>query len=348
MKQHFNLISIRTVTILLFAFVMPVKLLAQRPELIIPATHSAKSVIISPDDKWLISAGGEGLKIWDNKTGSLLKNLSPGRKSNARFNSGSINMAIDNASRLLAMQIEDTIYFFDFDKFAISNRVKVNGRRTAMVFSADGTELFTGGINGDKIDTYILEKIGLANSKTTFLQKIDIVTQATHEVTKLSVSPDGKDLLVYDQVLGGWLVDIANGSVKKYFNDKLFIYPFTFLPNGNIMAFGGEKEKVLNVLELDRNTYQPMRKSKFLFKDQYVPATSNVTAYPSSSGKIGLMYQNEFLIFNPTDFTATTKINADTTIVFNRWHREGTLAAVVYRNLSAKLVKINYLLLPRY
>ena len=307
MKQHFNFISVSTVIILLLITIMPGKLLAQRPELIIPATHSAKSVIISPDDKWLVSAGGEGLKIWDNKTGSLLKNLAPGRKSNARFNNGSINMTIDNASRLLAMQIEDTMYFFDFEKFAITNRVKTNGRRTAMVFSADGTELFAGGINGDKIDTYVLEKIGLANGKTTFLQKIDVVTQATHELTRLSVSPDGKDLLVYDQVLGGWLLDIASGSVKKYFSDKLFIYPFTFLPNGNILAFGGEKEKLLNVLELERKTYQPLRKSKNLLKDLYVPATSNIIAYPSSSGKVGLMYQNEFLVFNPADFTATTK-----------------------------------------
>jgi Caspase domain len=307
MKKYPGSSFLYAVVISLLAVLFPAVLKAQRPELIIPATHSAKSVIISPDDKWLVSAGGEGLKIWDNKTGSLLKNLAPGRKSNQRFDMGHINMAIDNASRLLAMQIEDTIYFFDFDKFDITKRVKVNGKRTAIVFSADGTELFTGGINGDKIDTYVFEKIGLANGKTGFLQKIDIVTQATHEVTKLSISPDGKDLLVYDQVLGGWLLDIASGSVKKYFSDKLFIYPFTFLPNGNILAFGGEKEKVLNVQELDRNTYQPLRKSKNLFKDEYVPATSNVTAFTSSSGKVGLMYQNQFLVFNPADFTATAK-----------------------------------------
>jgi hypothetical protein len=247
------------------------------------------------------------LKIWNYKTGSLVKNLSPGRKSNQRFDMGRINMAIDNASRLLAMQIEDTIYIFDFDKFDISNRVKVNGKRTAMVFSADGAELYTGGINGEAYDTYILEKIGLNDGKTTFLQKIDIVTQATHEVTKLSISPEGKDLLLYDQLLGGWLIDLATNSIKKYFNDKLFIYPVTFLPNGNILAYGGEKEKVLNVLELDRKTYQPLRKSKNLFKDEYVPATSNVVTFPASSGKIGLMYQNEFLVFNTNDFTATVK-----------------------------------------
>jgi hypothetical protein len=298
---------IKFVGLVTISFILPNELLAQRPELIIPATHSAKSVIISPDDKWLVSAGGEGLKIWDNKTGRLLKNLAPGRKSNNRFDGGHINMAIDNASHLLTMQIEDTIYFFDFDKFTITNSVKVNGIRTAMVFTADGTELLTGGTNDEIFDTYIIEKIGCSSGKTTFLQKIDIVTKATHKVTKLSISPDGKDLLLYDQVLGGWLMDLTTNSIKKYFNDKLFIYPFTFLPNGNIIAFGGEKEKVLTVLELDRKTYQPLRKSKNLFKDLYVPATSNVTSFTSSSGKIGLMYQNDFLVFNTSDFTATAK-----------------------------------------
>ena len=308
MKRFFKTISIiKFVALVIISFVLPNQLLAQRPELIIPATHSAKSVIISPDDKWLVSAGGEGLKIWDNKTGSLLKNLAPGRKSNARFNNGMIDMAIDKGSRLLTMQIEDTIYFFDFDKFEITKSIKANGTRTAMVFSQDGNELFVGGTNGDKIDTYVFEKIGLNTGKTTFLQKIDIVTQATHELTKLSISPDGKDLLAYDQVLGGWLLDAASGSLKKYFSDKFLIYPFTFSPNGNILSFVGEKEKVLNVLELDRNTYQPLRKSKALFKDQYVPVTPYVMAYPSSSGKIGLLYANEFLVFNPADFTATIK-----------------------------------------
>ncbi len=307
MKKYFECPGLYSCFITLVVILMPALLKGQRPELIIPATHIAKSVIISPDDKWLISAGGEGLKIWDNKTGSLLKNLAPGRKSNLRFDMGRINMAIDNASRLLAMQIEDTIYFFDFDKFAFRNRVKANGKRTAMVFSSDGTELFIGGINGENYDTYILEKIGCSTGKTTFLQKMDIVTLATHEITKLSISPDEKDLLIYDQVLGGWLLDLTTNSIKKYFNDKLFIYPFSFLPNGNILAFGGEKEKVLNVQELDRKTYQPLRKSKTLFKDQYVPATSNVLAFPSSSGKTGLMYQNEFLVFNPSDFTVTVK-----------------------------------------
>ncbi|MBL0359270.1 MAG: hypothetical protein IPP72_21455 [Chitinophagaceae bacterium] len=133
MKRCFY--KIISLTALLVMFLLPVKLLAQRPELIIPATHSAHTVVMSPDEKWLVSAGGEGMKIWDNKTGSLLKNLAPGGKDLSRFYGGYIIMAFDNASRSLAMQVEDTIYIFDFERFAISNRIKVDGKRTAMVFS---------------------------------------------------------------------------------------------------------------------------------------------------------------------------------------------------------------------
>ena len=74
MKKYLgsSFISVCVLSILVMLF--PEILKAQRPELIIPATHSANSVIISPDDKWLVSAGSEGIKIWENKTGSLIKN----------------------------------------------------------------------------------------------------------------------------------------------------------------------------------------------------------------------------------------------------------------------------------
>lgn len=307
MKQYVNFFSACTVILLLLIAGMPQQLFAQRPELIIPATHSARSVLISPDEKWLVSAGAEGLKIWDNKTGNLIKNLAPGGKSNARFNLGTINMAIDNASRQLAFQIEDSIYFFDFDKFNITTRVKVNGKRTAMVFSPDGTDLFTGGTNGENYETYIFEKLNRNNAKTAYLQKIDIVTQASHEVTRLTLSPDGTEMMIYDQVLGGWLMDMKTNSIKKYFSDKAGYYAFGFMPGGNILAFTGEKEKNLQVAELDRRTYQPVRKSKPLFKDDGIPAAYYTISYPSASGKIGLIYQNQFLVFNTADFSSTIK-----------------------------------------
>jgi WD40 repeat protein len=281
---------------------------AQRPELIIPATHSAHAVIISPDDKWLVSAGSDGLKIWDNKTTALLKNLLPGRRNNERFNGGSLHMAIDNNSRMLAVQIEDSIYIFDFDLFAISKRIKVNGKRTALLFSKDGSSLYTAGINGEDYDTYILEKIGIVSGNSNLLQQISIKTMASHEITSLALSPDNTQLLAYDMVLGSWLLDAVNGKIIKYFSDKQFVYPFNFAANGNLLAFAGEAEKVLYVQELHYKTYQPIRRSKNVFKDiNKVSATSNVINWASPSGKFGLLYQNEMVVFNSKDFLYSTK-----------------------------------------
>ena len=158
MKKYL-LIIISFLTLLALPFLAA----AQRPELIIPATHSAGSVIISPDDKWLVSAGNEGIKIWDNKTGSLLKNLAPGRKSLERFKGGCIYMAMDAASRLLAMEIEDSIFIFDFDRFQLTSAIKIRGQRTAMLFTADGKSLYTAGTNAEEYDTYLLEKINIPN-----------------------------------------------------------------------------------------------------------------------------------------------------------------------------------------
>ena len=103
---------LRSYTMLLLLLALAKNMQAQKPELIIPATHNAGSLLISPDEKWLVSAGSTGIKIWDNKTGSLLKNLAPGSKNIERFGRGTIYMAFDKNSRWLAMEIEEAVYFF--------------------------------------------------------------------------------------------------------------------------------------------------------------------------------------------------------------------------------------------
>jgi WD40 repeat protein len=307
MNNYLKIAQLRLV-ILLLIIISPKIINAQRPELIIPATHSANSVIISPDDKWLISAGEEGIKIWENKTGSLIKNLIPGSKDNKRFDNGRINMAIDEASNLLAMQIADTIYFFDFEKFAISKKIKVNGKRTAMVFSADGKTVYAGGTYDNDADNFIIEKIDVNNNRSELLQKINIVTLATHEITKLSISPAGNELLIYDAVMGSWLLDLSANKIKKQFKDLQNIFPYTYLPNGNLLAFSGKKEKMFFVTELDSKTNLPLRKSKIIFKDQQAVCAMEYTiAYPSQSAKTVLYYQGEFVVFNAIDFSVSNK-----------------------------------------
>jgi len=308
MNQYFNISPISRLIILLLVIIFPEKIFAQRPELIIPATHAANSVVISPDDKWLVSAGDEGIKIWENKTGSLIKNLAPGSKDNQRFNMGHICMAINDASSLLTFQIADTIYFFDFGKFVFSHKIKVNGKRTAMVFSADSKILYTGGAYDNDGSNFIVEKINVTEGGSGLIQKINIITPATHEITKLSISPAGTELLIYDAVLGSWLLDLSTNKIKKQFKDILNIFPYAYLPNGNLLSFSGKKEKIFFVTELDNKNYLPVRKSKMIFKDQSgVCAMEYTIAYSSLSGKLILYYQGEFVMFNVADFSVSGK-----------------------------------------
>ena len=103
--KKINRFTIFFIGSLLCFFSVSVK--AQRPELIIPATHIANSVVISPDDKWMASAGKDGIKIWENKTGHLLKNLTPGGKDNNRFDDGKIAMAPIN--QIIYLLVADLI-----------------------------------------------------------------------------------------------------------------------------------------------------------------------------------------------------------------------------------------------
>ena len=309
MKQHINIKTISSAIMVSLLFILPVKLLAQRPELIIPATHSANSVIISPDDKWLVSASAEGIKIWENKTSKLIKNLAPGSKDNARFSNGEICMAVDAQSKMLALQVADTIYFFDFEKFSFTNKLKVNGRRSAFIFSADGKTLYTGGAKNDDGDNFVIQKIKTdIGVQEELMQTLVIGNASLHYINKLSISPNGNNLLVYDAVMGSWLLDLATNKIKKEFKPALNYFPYSYLPNGNLLALSGKKEKVLFLAELDATSYLPLRKSKTLFKDaDNYNAAQYTNAYPSATGKMLFYYNYKAVMFDAADFSISTQ-----------------------------------------
>ena len=296
------------IIILLFIIFFPTRILAQRPELIIPATHSAYSVVISPDGKWVVSAGRDGLKIWDNKTGSLIKNLAPGSRDNQRFDGGKIVMTIDNGSKSLAMQIADTVYLFDFEKFAVINKIKVRGFRTAMIFSADANTLYAAGRYSYDNDSVIVEKINCTTGKNELIKNITVKKEDYYQAKKLSISPDGSVLMISDKVNASWLINIETGKTIKIFEKNANSTPYEFLANGNIITLSGKSEKIFYIEELDGKNYRLIRKSKTIFTSQFntYPIEAAKT-YPSLSGKILLSYTGNFVVFNPADFSAGPK-----------------------------------------
>ncbi len=294
---------------LLFIIFFNGKLRAQRPELIIPATHEANAVVISPDDKWVISAAKDGIKIWDNKTGSLLKNLTPGGKDNKRFDDGKIAMAVDAGSTTLAMQFADSIYLFDFDKFTIIKKIAARGFRTAMVFAPDGKTLFAAGRRIAFNDSLLIEKINCATGKNELLKNIIVVPDDYYEVKRLDISPDGGTLLIASPYDASWLMDVQTGKLIKTFSKNSNGYPYCFLANGNVIMFSGRAEKVFYTEEINGKNYAPVKKSKIIFRIQFeTNPVASVKAYPSTSGKILLYYTDNFVLFNPTDFSASAKM----------------------------------------
>ena len=280
---------------------------AQRPELIIPATHQASNVVISPDEKWLVSAS-RGIKIWDNKTNKLLKDIAPGSKDNNRFDDG-VAMAFNKQSNMLAMQIADTMYFFDFEKFSITNKVQIGTKITAIVFDAEGKNVFIAGYKENVAENNFIERISSTNgAPPEAFYTLNIKTLASHYLDNLSISNNGKELMVYDAVMGSWIINIETKKIIKTFKDAANTYPYKYLANGNIIAFAGKNEKVLYLQELDGKTYLPLRKSKVIFKDEPNNQAMYYTmAFSSASNKILLYHSNNFTVFDAADFSLIQK-----------------------------------------
>ena len=295
--------------ILMITVFSSVNLYAQRPELIIPATHEANSVVISPDDKWVVSAGKDGIKVWDNKTGSLLKNLTPGGKNNKRFDEGKVAMTINAGSTTLAMQFADSIFLFDFDKFIITKKIAAVGYRTAMVFSAEGKTLYATGRRVEDNGSLIIERINCATGRNELLKNIAVNPDDYVYVKRLDISPDGKTLLLSDPKNTSWLMDTETGKMVKTFPNNANSYPYSFLPNGDIISFSGRIENVFYVEEINGKNFTPVKKSKVIFRTQsnYNPV-GDVKPYPSVSGKILLYFLDNFVLFNSIDFSIGTKM----------------------------------------
>ena len=98
------------------------KTFAQTPELIFPATHYAGSVAISPDDKWLVSVSGNEVKIWDNETTRLIKNIKFAVNFDGPINETGV-IAISPDSKTVAFQNSDSLFLFNFDKFEFERKL---------------------------------------------------------------------------------------------------------------------------------------------------------------------------------------------------------------------------------
>lgn len=294
------------VTLAIFLLFLSPVVHAQRPELIIPATHQASSLVISGDEKWLVSAGADGIKIWEKASGSLIKNLHPGGQDNLRFNSGKITMCIDKGSTLLAMQVADTIYVFDFNKFIIQQKIKATAGNTAMVFSADGKTLFAAGESFNAKDDYLFQKINIIDNSQEEILKINIKTLASHSIDHLVVNPvNTNEILMYDAMMGTWIIDAGSKVVKKQFKEEGRYVPVAYQPNGNLLVIAGKAERILYIAEVDAKTYTQIKRSKTIFTS--VEYFYSVIVFNTGTNKLMLMYEDNYSIVNTASLIAGVK-----------------------------------------
>jgi WD40 repeat protein len=279
---------------------------AQTPELMFPATHQATSVVFSPDDKWVISTDENMLKIWDNESGRLMKNIVFNDKNSDAYYGPNIIMTVSPDSKLLAIKRNDSLYFFNFDHFSFEKKVPLKDHVEQFTFSLDSKTLYCAGKEYGKENDILIHKVSVADGVVTILQKYLIKIEGMrHTIRKLTISPDGSQLLVYDAGIGSRLLDINANKFLNIFEKDVF--PYTFLPNGNFVAYGGEKHETFLIEELEAKTYKVLRKTPVIFKRSKDESLFFPVSFPSISGKIALECNESAVLFDAKTFTFNKK-----------------------------------------
>ena len=236
----------------LFALIIFVSLVqsvvAQSPELRVPATHEAKEMVFSKDDKMMISLGESELRIWRTEGPYLLKTL-PMPGSDTLYDTD-LHILKDNSKlvinqngrvRLLNLQT------FEWEK----STWKIENPSTTGL-SNDGKFLYynTGTGNAGKI-----LKLDLSTGKSILVISFKSEEDASFG-GKMSFNADeslllGSSLIDY----GGVLIDLK--AKKILYNFKQPQWPLFINEAGNVIVSSQVK-----VGDSDKDTYGTNRKYK--------------------------------------------------------------------------------------
>ncbi len=89
---------------------------SQQPQLIIPESHPAQAVSISPNREWMVSISGKTIQLWNYQLGKLIINIRITDKNTEPWG-GSKPIATNN--RFAIFPIDDSMYFLNFGKLEI-------------------------------------------------------------------------------------------------------------------------------------------------------------------------------------------------------------------------------------
>ena len=283
---------------------------AQSPELRVPATHEAKEMVFSKDDKLMISLGESELRIWRTEGPYLLKTL-PMLGSDTLYDTD-LHILKDNSKliinqngrvRMLNLQT------FEWEKSAW----KIENPSTTGL-SNDGKFLYynTGNGNSGKI-----LKLDLATGKSILV----VSYKGEEDVSfggKMSFNADeslllGSSLIDY----GGVLIDLK--SKKILYNFKAPQWPLFINEAGNVIVNSqistGDANKdtyavnrKFKVEEMDLRTQKVLRSMTVATKSDDIKDYNGII-WIGHNGKDKILYEinQRFYTVNTTDFTQSKR-----------------------------------------
>lgn len=228
--------------ILFLCLLIGTSVFAQTPELIVPAGHGDQVYLtkFSADGKYLFSVGtgSKGIKIWDTKSGRLLKNLVVDNFPTA--------MQLTGDGKVLMIATKKEVYFYAFPSFKLLHKTD-HGAQDAV---AGGNNLYL--LNAENINGFKVTAIDI----TTFREKI-LYDDANGNAEIMSLSPNGESLFLASGFTSR-ILNIATGTIALSKTQETGEIVIGYTPAGNIFGFNFSVKKkgdMVSVPELcDKST----------------------------------------------------------------------------------------------
>lgn len=199
---------------------------------------SIASIAFSPDGSLLASAAGDGIRLWDVKSGTqraLLKIL------NDALNRNAVNSVVfsPDGTLLASAGHEGPVRLWDVRTGV--QRLSLDGNMNNVAFSPDGALLAYGSASPS----------GMGGGEITLL---DVKTGNIHTSWKadstygIVFSPDGKTLITAGGPLQAWDVETQTRIYQRE-TRAAFAFSMAFSPNGKMFAYTGALIHTVEIYE---------------------------------------------------------------------------------------------------
>ena len=237
----------------------------QKLELVVPAGHAdgIQAIAISPDNKYVISADGNGgvTKIWEKSSGKLLFNFP--LKTNGKPYYFSKFFFCKNGKELIA--IGSDLVVFDFENFVILKEMPLQSFVYAAV-TTDETTLFIS--SRDEMHHTEIKKLNLKNFATKIIYAIEDADDFNVSFERISLNKKENRLLCYTQRNGSVLVDTSGTLIKKFPSDNKHAV-WCFVPDGSLAEIEESGLRQNTIKFLDPETYREIWRTTIQFKDNF-------------------------------------------------------------------------------